>query len=563
MTDEDARGPGPKATEPADPGKSARLPATADLLPSVSAPRGGGAIRSLAEKLTVDAATGTCGMSVTLPFSPGRSGFLPALRLGYDSGSGNGPFGFGWSLGLPAITRKTDKGLPRYCDGDESDVFILAGAGRPGARARPGRRPEDAAPHGLRDAYPDHFLSAAHRRPVRPHRALDRRRDTGISHWRTISRDNVTTLYGADPASRIADPADPARIFSWQICRSWDDKGNVAIYSYAAEDGAGIDTARRARGEPDRADPRGADLPEDGPLRELAALLPRLDGRRRRPRCPPTGCSRVVLDYGDHASTPPTPQPDQPWPLRPDPFSTYRAGFEVRTYRRVQRLLFFNNFPDEPTAGPDCLVRSLDLRLLRPAGARRPAQPDLHVPRLGRPRPATGRTATAWSPGPCRRWSSSYSQPRDPAGGADAWTRTAWPTCPKGIDGGASAGSTWTARACPGSSAEASGGWYYKRNLSADNLVAQPDGTLGRPRPLRAAGDRGRAAVPLRPVRGRSCSTCPAAAASTWSTWPAPTRASSSARRTGRFEPLQRFRRCRSSTGRTRTSGSSTSPATG
>lgn len=30
--------------------------------------------------------------------------------------------------GIPAITNKTDKGLPRYCDGDESEVFILAGA---------------------------------------------------------------------------------------------------------------------------------------------------------------------------------------------------------------------------------------------------------------------------------------------------------------------------------------------------------------------------------------------------------------------------------------------------
>jgi hypothetical protein len=28
---------------------------------------------------------------------------------------------------IPAITHKTDKGLPRYCDVDESDVFILSG----------------------------------------------------------------------------------------------------------------------------------------------------------------------------------------------------------------------------------------------------------------------------------------------------------------------------------------------------------------------------------------------------------------------------------------------------
>ena len=82
------------------------------LLPSVSLPKGGGAIRGLDEKFSVNAATGTGSMAVQLPLSPGRSGFTPPLRLSYDSGSGNGPLGFGWSLGVPAITRKTDKGLP-------------------------------------------------------------------------------------------------------------------------------------------------------------------------------------------------------------------------------------------------------------------------------------------------------------------------------------------------------------------------------------------------------------------------------------------------------------------
>ena len=55
-------------------------------------------------------------MSVPIATSPGRSGFGPQLSLSYDSGAGNGPFGFGWSLSLSAITRKTDKGLPKYQD---------------------------------------------------------------------------------------------------------------------------------------------------------------------------------------------------------------------------------------------------------------------------------------------------------------------------------------------------------------------------------------------------------------------------------------------------------------
>jgi hypothetical protein len=67
-------------------------------------------------------------MSVPIATSPGRSGFGPQLALSYDSGAGNGPFGFDWSLSLPQITRKTDKGLPQYYGAEESDVFILSGA---------------------------------------------------------------------------------------------------------------------------------------------------------------------------------------------------------------------------------------------------------------------------------------------------------------------------------------------------------------------------------------------------------------------------------------------------
>jgi hypothetical protein len=43
------------------------------------------------------------------------------------------------------------------------------------------------------------------------------------------------------------------------------------------------------------------------------------------------------------------------------PFSSYRAGFEVRTYRRCQRVFVFHHFDDEPAVGKDCLVRSTDL----------------------------------------------------------------------------------------------------------------------------------------------------------------------------------------------------------
>src|SRR5881275_2143204 len=97
-------------------------------LPTISLPKGGGALRGIGEKFAANPVTGTGSMTVPITTSPGRSGFGPQLILSYDSGSGNSPFGFGWNLILPAITRKTEKGLPRYFDDIESDVFILSGA---------------------------------------------------------------------------------------------------------------------------------------------------------------------------------------------------------------------------------------------------------------------------------------------------------------------------------------------------------------------------------------------------------------------------------------------------
>jgi len=51
--------------------------------------------------------------------------------------------------------------------------------------------------------------------------------------------------------------------------------------------------------------------------------------------------------------------PGQTWTVRPDPFSSHRAGFEVRTYRRCRRVLMFHCFDElgsEPT-----LVRATEL----------------------------------------------------------------------------------------------------------------------------------------------------------------------------------------------------------
>jgi hypothetical protein len=108
-------------------------------------PKGGGAIRGIGETFQPDLFTGTANFTLPLALSPGRRGFRPDLALSYSSGSGNGPFGLGWQLSLPRISRKTDKGLPKY---DADDVFVMSGAEDLVRARKDGSRDVDRGEHG-------------------------------------------------------------------------------------------------------------------------------------------------------------------------------------------------------------------------------------------------------------------------------------------------------------------------------------------------------------------------------------------------------------------------------
>ncbi len=360
---------------------------TAVSAPSISLPKGGGAIRGIGEKFAANPVTGTGSMTVPIATSPGRSGFGPQLLLSYDSGAGNGPFGFGWNLSLPAITRKTDKGLPQYRDAEESDVYILSGA-------------EDLVPvlqpDGTRfkddTTVPGYVIHRYRPRIEGLFARIERltKVATGEIHWRSITRDDVTTLYGKDNNSRIFDPADPSpanptRVFSWFICESYDDKGNAIVYEYAAENDDNVD-----RGQAN----------ERNRVRTADRYLKRIKYGNRKPNrdaatweasdpaqlSQDTWMFEVVLDYDEGYYEeidldPARPEAEQHrfvlasalpdlawdasgrgWAVRPDPFSSHRAGFEVRTYRRCRRVLMFHHIPDLPTGekGYDDLVRSTE-----------------------------------------------------------------------------------------------------------------------------------------------------------------------------------------------------------
>ncbi|BCB78316.1 hypothetical protein Pflav_047260 [Phytohabitans flavus] len=316
--------------------------------PAVALPKGGGAIRGIGERFQVNPARGTGAMTVPVAVSPGRAGFGPSLALSYDSGHGNGTYGLGWALSMPAVSRRTDRGVPRY---DDTDVFTLGGED-----LIPELDPDDDWRPVVMEE-PGHLVTRYRPRVDAAFARIERWVDKvdGTTHWRTTGGDNVTTVYGATAAARIADPADPRRVLTWLVCSTFDDRGNVVVFDHKPEDRAGVDTGHTA--ERHRT-PAGT-----AANRYLKRI--RYGNRVSRLVDPdltdPLWMFEVVLDYGDHDPDLPTPAEDRPWASRPDPFSSYRAGFELRTYRLCRRVLMFHHFPGEAEVGAGCLVASTDL----------------------------------------------------------------------------------------------------------------------------------------------------------------------------------------------------------
>lgn len=358
--------------------------------PTLSLPKGGGAIRGIGEKFSANPVTGTGSMAIPIAVSPGRGGFGPQLTLSYDSGAGNGPFGLGWDIALPQITRKTDKGLPRYLDDEESDTFMLAGA-EDLVRVGTG----DGTP--LADEMPTVYGVAYRIRTYRPRTEglfarIERWTplDGSPAFWRTISRDNTTTWFGRTPESRVHDPADATRVFRWLICETHDDKGNVAVYRYQKDDARNIDTSRIEESNRPSA------------VRQTQTYLKSIRYGNRHPyqpsltpapgpwqapdNDPDAWMFEVVFDYGDHPGDTPAHEASAPWAARPDAFSSHRAGFEIRTQRLCRRVLMFHHFPAhtaadgsavpaEPGLDRHTLVRATAFGYTKPDPTDDPAQP--------------------------------------------------------------------------------------------------------------------------------------------------------------------------------------------
>jgi RHS repeat-associated protein len=254
----------------------------------ITPPQGGGAVQGIGEKFSPDLFTGTGNLTVPLSLPPGRNGFAPKLSLDYSTGGSNGPFGHCWAIGVSAISRKTFDGTPLYSVA--TDTFILSGF-------------EDLVP--LDDA--DSPMRQYRPRTEGAYAKIFHRVAENDDYWEVKSRDGFVSLYGTpgnrgDDSAVVADPADESqsRIFSWRLTRTTDPFGNVIRYDYE-RDALNV------------SDPHFWDQVYLSSIRYADFGADRLN---------PQFLATVRFIYED----------------RPDPFSEYRAGFEIRTVRRCSQI---------------------------------------------------------------------------------------------------------------------------------------------------------------------------------------------------------------------------------
>jgi hypothetical protein len=254
----------------------------------ISLPKGGGALHGLGEKFSPDLHNGTGNLNVPVTLPAGRNGLQPQLSLTYSTGSGSSSFGLGWAVNIPAIRRKTAKGIPVY--DDREDVFVLSGAEdlvelAGTATGVTGYRPRT---EGL-FARIEHVKGSAE------------------DYWKVEGKDGLRSYYGRSFTGSdnpvIHKPGDASRIFAWSLASTIDPSGNRIEYLYER-------------------DP----VQSDGPHNWDQIRLSEIRYAEYESATPSGPAERFLVHVRFH------------YELRPDPFSEYRAGFEIRTIDRCRLI---------------------------------------------------------------------------------------------------------------------------------------------------------------------------------------------------------------------------------
>jgi hypothetical protein len=261
---------------------------------TISTPQGGGALHGIGETFSPDLHTGTGNFTVPIAMPPGRNGFQPQLSLVYSTGNGNGPYGLGWSLTIPGVSRKTSKGIPRYRNDpsaqQEGDTFLLSGA------------------EALIPVTETGGITRYRPRTEGLFARIEHHATPETDHWEVRSKDGLVSVYGTpftlpdDPAA-TANPENRAEVFSWNLTKTVDPFGNTIQYEYERDAG---DTSDHHWDQLYLSRIQYADYTELG-----------TDGN-------PVEKFLVSVTFV--------------YEERPDPFSDHRAGFEIRTRRRCTSI---------------------------------------------------------------------------------------------------------------------------------------------------------------------------------------------------------------------------------
>lgn len=325
---------------PESPGASRRESATSKSPIEISS---SGDRAGYAEAIGDTEATGALTWRMAVPVTPAR-GAEPQLSLAYASGS-NGAFGAGFDVGMPAFSLRTDRGVPRY---DGSDGVV----GPDGGELVAAYRLHDRKWSLIEDTRvvdgTTYTVTRFRPRVEAGFDLIERWRDAATleSFWKVTDASAGVAIFGRSPATRISAPGHPERIFRWLAESATDAHGNETRYHYKHEDSAGVAPA----------------ICEQGHAPDCQRYPSRIEyGNWTDAQ---TGETRfglqVVFDYGEYDLDAGSAVPVREWAARPDPFSSFRAGFEIRTRRRCLGLLMVHQFPALRDGAPT-LVQALRL----------------------------------------------------------------------------------------------------------------------------------------------------------------------------------------------------------
>lgn len=302
-------------------------------VPELSLPKGGGAIKGIGETFKPDLFSGSVNYTIPIPIEKAR-GLEPELSLNYNSGNGNGPYGLGFELALPKFSIRTEKGIPQY---NGNDVFLFNGeelVKKPGTKKNGNWNITEFQPRVQKEfSKIQYWLSI----------------DQMESYWEVVDKQNVKSVFGSSQKSRIYNPENHSQIFEWLIDSSVDAKGNEVLYSYKAD---------LFKEDPSEQFPSGRWVNN----KYISTIV---YGNFSLNPSSKDHAFKVVFDYGEYRLSKLTKGgfdpfiPKYQWHLRADAFSSFSSGFEVRTCRRCDNILLFNNFTDH--IGKNTLIKQVKL----------------------------------------------------------------------------------------------------------------------------------------------------------------------------------------------------------